>query len=96
MADFTPVSSEIRYHQKVRSFDAYLEILPSVMELPNFTPTMPGDEVDMIPGSDMSKLFPVIGFRIEDHMGQLPRATVSLPVGGYVTNLSGRFGEAEW
>lgn len=80
---------------KIRSFDAYLELVDNVESLIFPTDvTGKGSPLDSLPISDAKRLFAVIGFDISCEENRTPRAVVRLPIGSYLTNMTGRFGES--
>jgi len=90
MSSFEPLIFEAA-QSRIRSFDAYLEILPELEHLLEVTPTEPGSDDGGEPEGHGGFFYPVIGFSISCSENKLPTASVSLPVGQYLTNLSGRF-----
>ena len=89
MAKFTPVESPVfRNVKNVRAFDAFLEVVESVDDMLDMQPVSGEDDWPPCEG----ELYPVIGFNISCAENKIPTATVSLPVGQYLTNLSGRYG----
>jgi len=71
----------------LRAFDAYVEFLPSLDDL--IVPTQLGGR-GQYPPPGPDKIFPVISFTLNCNENQPPTCDISLPIGEYLTNMSGR------